>query len=74
MKNYKIILVFISSLFFGNLAFSTEGIAVIDYNAIFLGTELARERIDDLRDSSDTKSLLMKRNLKIAKGLNWQKN
>ena len=74
MKNYKIILVFISSIFFGNLAFSTEGIAVIDYNAIFLGTELARERIDDLRDSSDTKSLLMKRNLKIAKGLNWQKN
>ena len=57
MKNYKIILVFISSIFFGNLAFSTEGIAVIDYNAIFLGTELARERIDDLRDSSDYKDL-----------------
>ena len=57
MKNYKIILVFISSIFFGNLAFSTEGIAVIDYNAIFLGTELARERIDDLRDSSDYKEL-----------------
>ena len=57
MKNYKIILVFISSIFFGNLAFSSEGIAVIDYNAIFLGTELARERIDDLRDSSDYKEL-----------------
>ena len=57
MKNYKAILVFISSMLFGNLAFSVEGIAVIDYNAIFLGTELARERIDDLRDSSDYKEL-----------------
>ena len=57
MKNYKAILVFISSMLFGNLAFSIEGIAVIDYNAIFLGTELARERIDDLRDSSDYKEL-----------------
>jgi DNA anti-recombination protein RmuC len=34
-----------------------DGIAVIDYNAIFLGTDLARERIDDLRDSSDYKDL-----------------
>ena len=57
MKNYKAILVFISSMLFVNLAFSVEGIAVIDYNAIFLGTELARERIDDLRDSSDYKEL-----------------
>ena len=57
MKNYKAILVFISSMLFGNLAFSVEGIAVIDYNAIFLGTELARERIDDLRDSSDYKAV-----------------
>ena len=57
MKNYKAILVFISSMLFGNLAFSVEGIAVIDYNAIFLGTELARERIDDLRDSADYKEL-----------------
>ena len=57
MKKIKIILLFISVLFFGNLSFSLEGIAVIDYNAIFLGTDLARERIDDLRDSDDYKDL-----------------
>ena len=57
MKNIKRILIFISLSFLGSSAFSSDGIAVIDYNAIFLGTDLARERIDDLRDSSDYKDL-----------------
>ena len=57
MKNIKRIFIFISLSFFGGSAFLSEGIAVIDYNAIFLGTDLARERIDDLRDSSDYKDL-----------------
>lgn len=57
MKNIKRIFIFISLSFFGSSAFLSEGIAVIDYNAIFLGTDLARERIDDLRDSSDYKDL-----------------
>ena len=57
MKNIKRIFIFISVSFFGSSAFLSEGIAVIDYNAIFLGTDLARERIDDLRDSSDYKDL-----------------
>ena len=57
MKNIKRITIFISLSFFGSPALSSEGIAVIDYNAIFLGTDLARERIDDLRDSSDYKDL-----------------
>ena len=57
MKNLKKIFIFISLSFFGSQAFLLEGIAVIDYNAIFLGTDLARERIDDLRDSSDYKDL-----------------
>jgi Skp family chaperone for outer membrane proteins len=57
MKNIKRILIFISLSFFASSAFSSEGIAVIDYNAIFLGTDLARERIDELRDSSDYKDL-----------------
>jgi Skp family chaperone for outer membrane proteins len=57
MKNIKRILIFISLSFFASSAFSSEGIAVIDYNAIFLGTDLARERIDDLRDSYDYKDL-----------------
>ncbi len=57
MKNIKSLFIFISILFFGSSAHLSEGIAVIDYNAIFLGTDLARERIDDLRDSSDYKEL-----------------
>ena len=35
MKNIKRILIFISLSFFGSSAFLSEGIAVIDYNAIF---------------------------------------
>jgi len=57
MKKIKIVSLLVLGLFFGNLSFSLEGVAVIDYNAIFLGTDLARERIDDLRDSEDYKDL-----------------
>ena len=57
MENIKRIFIFISLSFFGSSAYLLDGIAVIDYNAIFLGTDLARERIDDLRDSSDYKDL-----------------
>ena len=57
MSIVKKITVLISLIFFSNISFLMEGIAVIDYNAIFLGTDLARERIDDLRDSSDYKDL-----------------
>ena len=57
MNNIKKIFIFITLTFFANTVFLLEGIAVIDYNAIFLGTDLARERIDDLRDSSDYKDL-----------------
>jgi len=57
MKKIKILSLLVFGLFFGNLSFSLEGVAVIDYNAIFLGTDLARERIDDLRDSEDYKDL-----------------
>ena len=57
MNKIKKITILSFLMFFGNSAFLSEGIAVIDYNAIFLGTDLARERIDDLRDSSDYKDL-----------------
>ncbi len=57
MNKIKKITILSFLMFFGNNAFLSEGIAVIDYNAIFLGTDLARERIDDLRDSSDYKDL-----------------
>ena len=58
MKKIKIVSLLVFGLIFGNLSFSLEGVAVIDYNAIFLGTDLARERIDDLRDSEDYKDLI----------------
>ena len=57
MKSLKKIFFLISLSIFGNSAFLLDCIAVIDYQAIFLGTDLARERIDDLRDSSDYKDL-----------------
>ena len=57
MKSLKKLFFLISLSIFGNSAFLLDGIAVIDYQAIFLGTDLARERIDDLRDSSDYKDL-----------------
>ena len=57
MNKAKKITILSFLMFFGNSAFLSEGIAVIDYNAIFLGTDLARERIVDLRDSSDYKDL-----------------
>ena len=57
MNIIKKITVLFSLVLFTNISFLMEGIAVIDYNAIFLGTDLARERIDDLRDSSDYKDL-----------------
>ena len=57
MKKIKnLILVSMLSIF-TNSVLTLEGVAVIDYQAIFLGTDLARERIDDLRDSSDYKDL-----------------
>ena len=56
MNYIRKIFIFSALISFTNFAFLLEGIAVIDYNAIFLGTDLARERIDDLRDSSDSVS------------------
>ncbi len=57
MKSLKKLFFLISLSIFGNSVFLLDGVAVIDYQAIFLGTDLARERIDDLRDSSDYKDL-----------------
>ena len=57
MKNIKKILFFISLSFFGSKVFLLEGIAVIDYNAIFTSTDLALERFDELASSPDFKDL-----------------
>tara|TARA_B100001109_G_scaffold255050_1_gene256529 strand:- start:1962 stop:2486 length:525 start_codon:yes stop_codon:yes gene_type:complete len=57
MKKIKNLVLIPLLSIFANSVFALEGVAVIDYQAIFLGTDLARERIDDLRDSSDYKDL-----------------
>ena len=58
MKNIILsILIACASLASIPLNASTEGIAVIDYRTVFLGTDLARERFEELRDSSENKSI-----------------
>ena len=69
----KKLIIFISSLLltvfsvqsFANL----EGVAVIDYQAIFLGTDLARTSLDELRESGDYKELMEEAQLKDAERL-----
>ena len=53
MKKIVFYTVLIASSIFSISLNATEGIAVIDYRTVFLGTDLARERFEDLRESSD---------------------
>ena len=58
MKNIIVtLLVACASLVSIPLHASTEGIAVIDYRTVFLGTDLARERFEELRDSTEYKAI-----------------
>jgi Skp family chaperone for outer membrane proteins len=58
MKKTYLILTFILALIFSLPSLSSmEGIAVIDYRTIFLGTDMARESFEDLRESKDFKKL-----------------
>ena len=52
MKKIFFYIVLIASSIFSISLNATEGIAVIDYRTVFLGTDLARERFEDLRESS----------------------
>lgn len=58
MKKTYLISTFILTLIFSvpSLA-SMDGIAVIDYRTIFLGTDMARESFEDLRESKEFKKL-----------------
>ena len=55
----KKLIIFISSIILTVFSVPTfanlEGVAVIDYQAIFLGTDLARTSLDELRESEDYK-------------------
>ena len=58
MKNIALFLILIStSIFSISLNASTDGIAVIDYRTVFLGTDLAREKFEELRDSDEYKAI-----------------
>ena len=58
MKNIALFLILISTSFFSiSLNASTDGIAVIDYRTVFLGTDLAREKFEELRDSDEYKAI-----------------
>ena len=46
-----------------------EGVAVIDYQAIFLGTDLARTSFEELRESGDYKELMEEAQLKDSERL-----
>ena len=58
MKNIKNIVIFSSLLVFGNSALLSEVFMVIDVNRVFQGTDLAKERYEELGDSSDYKELV----------------
>ncbi len=53
MKKIIFYTILIASSIFSIPLNATEGIAVIDYRTVFLGTDLARERFTDLRESSE---------------------
>ena len=58
MKNiYLITILFLSSVFSIYANAAPEGIAVIDYRTVFLGTDLAREKFEELRDSDEYKTI-----------------
>ena len=46
-----------------------EGVAVIDYQTIFLGTDLARTSFEELRESGDYKELMEEAQLKDSERL-----
>mgnify|MGYP002058399660 FL=1 len=58
MKNIFLLLTLVSASFFSTFSFSApEGIAVIVYWTVFLGTDLAREKFEELRDSDEYKAI-----------------
>lgn len=67
MKKVLIIVSSLSLSFFSVQSFANlEGVAVIDYQTIFLGTDLARKSFEDLRESGDYKELMEEAQLKDA--------
>ena len=65
MRNFSI---YLTSVLFSIFSLPSianlEGVAVIDYQAIFLGTDLARTSFEELRESNDYKELMEEAQLK----------
>ena len=65
MRNFSIYLISVLFSFFSLPSIANlEGVAVIDYQAIFLGTDLARTSFEELRESNDYKELMEEAQLK----------
>ena len=60
---------FIMSIFSLTTWANLEGVAVIDYQTIFLGTDLARKSFEELRESADYKELMEEAQLKDSERL-----
>ena len=69
----KKLFIFISSFLFTIFSVPSwanlEGVAVIDYHTIFLGTDLARTSFEELRESGDYKELMEEAQLKDSERL-----
>ena len=65
MRNFSI---YLTSVLFSIFSLPSianlEGVAIIDYQAIFLGTDLARTSFEELRESNDYKELMEEAQLK----------
>ena len=58
MKKFTSALILVSQLFFGSsLLANTDGMAVIDYQAIFFGTDAARQAFEELQESDEYKEI-----------------
>ena len=58
MKKITSALILVSQLFFGSsLLANTDGMAVIDYQAIFFGTDEARQAFEELQESDEYKEI-----------------
>ena len=58
MKKITSAFILVSQLFFGSsILANTDGMAVIDYQAIFFGTDVARQAFEELQESDEYKEI-----------------
>ena len=73
MKKFTSALILVSQLFFGSsLLANTDGMAVIDYQAIFFGTDAARQAFEELKSLMNIKKSPMILPSRMAKEMMQQ--